>query len=125
MSGHAEAHRESSPSQQLIDLVNGYSLPKLDHFDAAPNGENYEDKRQKFFELVRSLPPGITEIIFHPSVETEGLRHITNSWKQRVWESQMFTDPEVQQFFEREGILFTNWKEMMRRFDEQQAAGKG
>lgn len=111
-------------SQALTDLINGYSLPKLDFFDAVPNGENYEDKRQKFFDLVRSLPPGITEIIFHPSVETEGLRHITNSWQQRVWESQMFTDPEVKQFFEREGILFTNWKEMMRRFDERQAAGK-
>ena len=102
-------------SQQLIDVVNNYSLPKLDFFDAAPNGDSYEDKRQKFFDFVRSLPAGITEIIFHPSVETEGLRRITNSWQQRVWEAKMFTDPEVKQFFQREGILFTNWKEIMRR----------
>jgi hypothetical protein len=31
----------------------------------------------------------------------------------------MFSDPEVKQFLEREGILFTNWKDMMKRFEER------
>ena len=46
-------------------------------------------------------------------MQTEGLKAITGSWQQRVWEAQMFADPVVHAFFEREGILFTNWKEMM------------
>ncbi len=104
----------------LID----YKLPKLDDFSGAPDGKTYEEKRENFFELVRSLDPGITEIIFHPSVQTEGLKAITGSWQQRVWESQMFADPVVLAFFEREGILFTNWKEMMRRFDKKEPAAK-
>ena len=36
----------------------------------------------------------------------------------------MFADPVVLAFFEREGILFTNWKEMMRRFDKKEPAAK-
>ena len=53
---------------------------------------------------------------------TECLKAITGSWQQRVWESQMFADPVVLAFFEREGILFTNWKEMMHRFDKKEPA---
>jgi predicted glycoside hydrolase/deacetylase ChbG (UPF0249 family) len=100
-------------------ILTEYKLPKLDDFYGAPEGKTYEEKRENFFQLVRSLDPGITEIIFHPSVQTEGLKHITGSWQQRVWEAQMFADPVVLAFFEREGILFTNWKEMMKRFDKK------
>jgi hypothetical protein len=67
--------------------------------------------------LVRSLKPGLTEIIFHPSVETEQLKTITGSWQQRVWEAEMFADPDLKKFFEEEGIIFTNWKEIMKRFN--------
>ncbi|HVU87928.1 MAG TPA: polysaccharide deacetylase family protein [Pirellulales bacterium] len=111
-------------SEAGSQLLRDYKLPKLDDFWAAPEGKTYEEKREKFFELVRSFDPGITEIIFHPSVQTEGLKAITGSWQQRVWEAQMFADPAVHAFFEREGILFTNWKEMMRRFDKKEPAAK-
>jgi hypothetical protein len=96
-----------------------YKLPKLDDFNSTLDGDSYEDKKQKFYDLVRSLSPGLNEIIFHPSTLTEGLKHITGSWQQRAWEAQMFEDPEVLAFFEREGVLFTNWKEIMKRFDEK------
>jgi len=39
------------------------------------------------------------------------MKAITGTWQQRAWEAQMFSDPEVQAFFQREGIVFTNWKE--------------
>lgn len=106
-------------SEYLRDLLTNYKLPKLDDFDAVPEGSTYEEKRERFFEQIRNLRPGITELIFHPSVETEGLKKITGSWQQRVWEADLFNDEQVGQFFEREGILFTNWKEMMARFEER------
>ena len=106
-------------SEYLRDLLTNYKLPKLDDFDAVPEGSTYEEKRERFFEQVRNLRPGITELIFHPSVETEGLKRITGSWQQRVWEADLFNDEQVGQFFEREGVLFTNWKEMMARFEER------
>jgi hypothetical protein len=105
---------------KLREVLTSYKLPKLDDFDAVPEGKTYEEKRDKFFEQVRSLAPGITELIFHPSIETEGLRHITGSAQQRIWESQLFSDPAVKQFLASEGILFTNWKEIMKRFDQRQ-----
>ena len=103
----------------MIEVVNNYSLPKLDFFASAPKGDNYEDKIEKFKALIRSLNPGLTEIIFHPSTLTDNLKSITGSWQQRSWEDQMFADPKLKQFFKDEGIVFTNWKEVMRRFKER------
>lgn len=104
---------------EMIAHVEAYQLPKLDYFYSAPNGESYEDKKEKFYELLRSLPPGLTEIIFHPSELTDNLKTITNSWQQRSWEAQMFSDPEMKAFFKEQGIIFTNWKEIMERFSEK------
>lgn len=105
-------------TEHLRKLLTEYKLPKLDDFDSVPDGKTYEDKRDKFFQLVRSLEPGITEIIFHPSVLTEGLKNITGSWQQRAWEAELFADPVVKQFFQSEGLVFTNWIEMMKRWEE-------
>ena len=101
----------------VVKMVEGYSLPKLDFFTSAPKADTYEEKVGAFKELIRSLEPGLTEIIFHPSVLTENLKTITNSWQQRSWEAQMFSDPDLIQFFKDEGIIFTNWQEIMKRFE--------
>ncbi|VAX19055.1 YdjC family protein [hydrothermal vent metagenome] len=103
-------------TDEVIATMANYSLPKLDFFTSVPKGNTYEEKREKLFQLVKSLPNGLTEIIFHPSVETENLKSITNSWQQRVWEAELFSDPVVKKFLEDEKIIFTNYKDIMKRF---------
>ncbi len=107
-------------SDEMVRDGKEYPLPKLDDFRTVPGGATYEEKLANFFALVKSLRPGITELIFHPAFETEGLRRITGSWQQRSWEAKMFSDPRVREFFAREGVLFTNWKEMMERHRARQ-----
>jgi len=99
----------------VVQLLGGYSLPKLDNFSSVPDGSSYENKRDNFFALLNALGPGVTEIIFHPSVETDNLKSITGSWQQRVWEAQLFSDPVVTKFFEDNGIIITTWREIMKR----------
>jgi len=99
----------------FIARCNDYSMPKLDYFESIPVGNSYEEFRDNFFEVVKSLNPGIAEIICHPSVESDKLKEITDSWQQRVWEAQLFADPEVIDFLIEEQIIFTNWKELMKR----------
>ena len=104
-----------SVTDELVAMCDRYSLPKLDGFCNIPNVDSYEDLRATFFELVASLEPGITQIYFHPSVESENLMTITDSWQKRVWEARLFADPEVIAFLEDEEIIFTSWKELMER----------
>ncbi|MUH34649.1 ChbG/HpnK family deacetylase [Zobellia amurskyensis] len=100
----------------VVKMIEGYSLPKLDYFTSAPKADTYDEKIDVFKKLIHSLKPGLTEVIFHPSELTENLKTITNSWQQRSWESQMFSDPDLIEFFKNEEITFTNWQEIMQRF---------
>lgn len=105
-------------TDDVVKLAANYPLPKVDNFTSAPKGKTYEDKVANFKKLIKSLKPGITEIIFHPSIETENIKTFTGSWQQRKWEAEMFADKDLIKFFEDEGIIFTNWKEMMERFSK-------
>lgn len=105
-------------TSDVIELLDQYPLPKLDNFSSVPEGDTYENKRENLFALLNALGPGLTEIIFHPSVETDNLKTITGSWQQRVWESKLFSDPRVKQFIEDNGIIITTWRELMKRFEE-------
>ncbi len=106
-------------NDEVIQTIENYSLPKLDFFSSVPKGDTYEEKRENFFNLVKQLPIGLTEIIFHPSVQTENLKTITGSWQQRVWEAELFADPIVNKFFKDEDIIFTSWTEIMNRFNNR------
>jgi predicted glycoside hydrolase/deacetylase ChbG (UPF0249 family)/predicted neuraminidase len=104
-------------NDEVIQNVANYKLPKLDFFTSVPEGKTYEEKRENFFRLVKSMPNGLTEIIFHPATLSDNLKTITGTWQQRVWEGELFADPVVLQFFKDEGIVITNWKDIMKRFD--------
>ena len=106
-------------NDEMITFLEAYPLPKLDNFTSVPNGKTYEEKREIFFKLVNSLKPGLTEIIFHPSILTENLKSITGSWQQRTWEAELFSDPIVKQFFADNNIEITTWTEIMHRFDKK------
>jgi predicted glycoside hydrolase/deacetylase ChbG (UPF0249 family) len=103
-------------NNEVISMVGLYKLPMLDNFSSVPEGASYEEKRSNLFAMVKSLNAGLTEIIFHPATLTENLKTITASWQQRVWEGELFSDPVVLKFLNDEGIIITNWKEIMKRY---------
>ncbi|MFT6369760.1 MAG: putative glycoside hydrolase/deacetylase ChbG (UPF0249 family) [Maribacter sp.] len=105
-------------TEEVVQMTKEYTLPQLDYFTSAPKADTYKEKIASFKKLIQGLDPGLTEIIFHPSVLTENLKTITGSWQQRSWEAQMFSDPDLIQFFKDEGIIFTNWLEIMERFEK-------
>ena len=106
-------------NNEMIKYLEAYPLPKLDNFGSAPDGKSYENKRDNFIKLVQSLKPGLTEIIFHPSILTENLKSITGSAQQRAWEAELFSDPVMKQFFADNDIELTTWREIMKRFEEK------
>jgi len=102
---------------EMVDLIAQYPLPKVDDFQIMPAGEHYEQKRDNFMQMVRGLSPGITQIVALPATESEALKQIDPNWQQRVWDAKLLSDPEVEAFLKSDGIVLTNWQEMMRRFE--------
>jgi len=108
-------------TDELISQLSQYPQPRLDDFQSIDSAPTYAQKKSDFYKQVKSLKPGLTEIIFHPAEYSEALKQITNSWQQRVWEGQMFSDAEVKQFLKDQGIIFTNWREVMKRYEKYNA----
>ena len=106
-------------NEKMLAMLDDYPLPKLDDFRAVPSGKRYEEVVEGFKKLIKSLSPGLTEIIFHPSIESETLPRITNSWRQRNWEARLFSDQAIIDFLHKEAVLFTDWREIMRRHKEK------
>lgn len=104
-------------SEEMIELISSYPLPKLDDVHFVPHGASYQEKREQFHELVKSLPPGLTQINLELATESDALKRITDDWQQRVWNARLIKDPDVRAFLTQEGVVLTNWKEIMRRFE--------
>jgi hypothetical protein len=51
-------------------------------------------------------------------IENKAPSLVTGSWQQRVWESQLFSDPVVKSFFADNGIIITTYREGMNRFNK-------
>lgn len=112
------AREEGFPlSEEMIEMAAHYPLPKLDSVHFLPDGESYEKKRDGFYELIRGLRPGLTQIIAGPALESDALEKISPNWQLRVWEYQLLSDPKVHAFLQSEGVVLTSWKEIMRRFE--------
>jgi len=106
-------------TEEMVNSLAQYAQPRLDDFQSIGSAPTYEQKKKDFFNLVSALQPGLIEIIFHPAVASEQLKQITNSWQQRVWEGQLFSDPEVKRFLQDQEVVFTNWIEVMDRYNQR------
>ncbi|GGN96283.1 hypothetical protein GCM10010969_13110 [Saccharibacillus kuerlensis] len=51
-------------------------------------------------------------MLFHPSHETEELKAITDSWPFRLFDYDLFLDPEVRHTLEEDNIELIGWREL-------------
>ncbi len=101
----------------VIDLLADYPLPKVDDLRFVQPADSFDGKKQTFLTMLQELSPGITQINFHPAIASDALNRITPDAEQRVWDAELFSDPEVQAALQADGIVLTNWREIMRRFE--------
>lgn len=110
--------------EDVVAAMEEYPLPKLDGLQFVPDGESYEAKKQALLKLIGELPAGITQIEFRPATASEALPRMVEDSQQRNWDADLLADAEVLQALQAEGIVLTDWREIMRRFEGEAAAGK-
>lgn len=103
--------------EEMVDLIRSYPLPKLDDLQPFPVADTLEEKRELFYEMARSLKPGLTLVVLRPAEMSKGLKKLTPEWQQRVWESAVLRDEKTHTVMKEQKILVTTWREIMERFE--------
>ena len=106
-------------SQELVELIANYPLPKVDELVFVEKSESYAAKKQAFVELIEGLAPGLTQVGFSPAAETDELKRICDHWQNRTWDAQLFQDQEVRELLGSDDVVLTTWREVMQRFEGQ------
>ncbi|MBX9656242.1 polysaccharide deacetylase family protein [bacterium] len=122
----ARLRKEGTPiTPQHVELMEKHEGPKVDDFYViGGSAKDYDEKKSQTLALIESLQPGLTQIIFHPSIETETTRQITGTARTRGWEAKLWGDPDVIKYFADNGIIQTDWRELQKRYDEHVAKTK-
>ncbi len=77
--------------------------------------ENYDKDVKAFWSrILKSLKPGVTELYIHPAIPNDELKAITNSWKTRGLEYEVFVnDADIQNLMEAEDIIRIGYKPIL------------
>jgi predicted glycoside hydrolase/deacetylase ChbG (UPF0249 family) len=109
---HGEEARQLTP---YVDQVWNAGLPIIDDVHTTSGDWLPDRKTERLIELLQTLPPGVTEIIFHASKPTEEFPLITSSSESRLADLKALTDPRVKEVIRERSIHVTTWREVMQR----------
>lgn len=75
--------------------------------------ETYEQVRDGFLDVLRAVPPGVTEIYLHPMTDGAELRAAVDyGAAKRGFELRLLDDPVVEQTIDDEGLVRVGWRDL-------------
>ena len=89
-------------------------------------GRNKGESMQDYWKrMLNGLKPGVTEAYIHASMPGEEIQHVTNSWKDRATEYELFTrDPEIRKILDAQGVKRIGYRALRDLQRKSRAAGK-
>ncbi|NIK76695.1 hypothetical protein FHS15_001820 [Paenibacillus castaneae] len=102
----------------LAQLADSKGVVILDYLVGLPfqlqEGESFTSLKANMQNLLRSLHPGVTELIIHPSLVTEELKAFHGQPAKRGMELELFRDADIRNTLRDEGIRIIRWRELQK-----------
>ncbi len=100
----------------LAEKVWNAGLPVIDDLVTQPTRANdFDGRKRELMELLRTMKPGVTQIIVHCTAPTEVFQHISGTGRAREAEMNLMIDPDIRSFIEDQEIILTTWRELKQR----------
>ena len=116
-----EATAEAYPALKesasaVVKALDAKGLPVLDSLAQFYGGNTHEQRQARYYDSIRNLKPGVSELIIHCGFDNEELRAITNSAARRDGDRRIFTSEQTRQLLKQQNVRLLTWKQ----FREQQ-----
>jgi len=96
----------------LAEKLRAQGFVLLDRLITGATTSGYEERKKQYHEMIRTLRPGVTEIILHLSGDDEEIRAITGSWANRWHELRIFTDPDMKALVQDEKVKLIGYRQL-------------
>lgn len=104
--------------REAASRLQDQGLPALDHPVLDSYGLGWEDKAARYAELLRALPPGLSEWAVHPSLgDAEAQALEPETWRVRRADFDFVTSPEARRIVEEEGIELLDYRALQAIWD--------
>ncbi|HCS39496.1 MAG TPA: hypothetical protein DIW44_07925 [Anaerolineaceae bacterium] len=96
---------------KMVTDAENIGMPLLDGMFQM-NLEKPEDRLEQVKHSLKSLKPGVTHFIIHPSADTPELRSICRDWPSRVADYQTFQDEHLHNYIEEIGLHIIGYRDL-------------
>ena len=97
-----------------IERLRQLGVPTTDHEPLDSYRLPVQDKPHIFHQLLRELPPGVSEWAVHPGTPSAELQAITPTWPVRQTDYDFLLSSEAQQLVQEEGIILLTWQPLQK-----------
>ena len=96
---------------KILQLMENTGQPLLDSIAMMPLDGGCP-RLTEFERQLAALPPGVSQLILHPCVDSPELRAITSDWKWRVADYRLLSEEDIPGLLARHGIRAVRWRDL-------------
>ncbi len=108
----------------ILARLDEHRLPVVDNLHMHYVSEGLAQKRNYYWNLFRTLPEGVNELIVHCGYADRELSAITGSVYLRDGDRSVMTDPRSKRTLEEQGITLISWKQLVEMTRKEAAEAK-
>ncbi len=109
-------------AEKLLTMLDNFRIVYPDYLIYGVKARNGMTLKETWLKVLKNLKPGVTEIYIHPALPNQETKAITNSWRTRAEELELFTtNPEIRKAITDGGIKLIGYRTLKKLQDNYPA----
>ncbi|MCS6919542.1 MAG: polysaccharide deacetylase family protein [Fimbriimonadales bacterium] len=104
--------------REVYQRIRAAGLPTIDYLNPqyAP-GESKDRHRERLHQYLRTLKPGVNELIVHLGMDDPEGNAVTGGWRYRVQELEILQEPEFKRILTEQKIRLFTYRELAKMYN--------